>query len=58
MNHICSKHGAAFVLYALMDPWSTGIFQSWTDWSPSWKQIEEQIFKKNTARSNIVALYD
>jgi len=52
------KHGAAFVLYALMDAVVDRYFPVLDGLESQLEQIEEQIFKKNTARSNIVALYD
>ena len=52
------KHGAAFVLYALMDAVVDRYFPVLDALESKLEQIEEQIFKKNTARSNIQALYD
>ena len=51
------KHGAAFVLYALMDAVVDRYFPVLDALESKLEQIEEQIFKKNTARSNIEALY-
>jgi len=51
------KHGAAFVLYALMDAVVDRYFPVLDTLESKLEQIEEQIFKKNTARSNIQALY-
>jgi len=51
------KHGAAFVLYALMDAVVDRYFPVLDALESKLEQIEEQIFKKNTARSNIQALY-
>ena len=51
------KHGAAFVLYALMDAVVDRYFPVLDALESKLEQIEEQIFKRNTARSNIQALY-
>ena len=51
------KHGAAFVLYALMDAVVDRYFPVLDTLESKLEKIEEQIFKKNTARSNIQALY-
>jgi magnesium transporter len=51
------KHGAAFVLYALMDAVVDRYFPVLDALESKLEQIEEQIFKRNTARSNIEALY-
>jgi magnesium transporter len=51
------KHGAAFVLYALMDAVVDRYFPVLDALESKLEQVEEQIFKKNTARSNIQALY-
>jgi magnesium transporter len=52
------KHGSAFVLYALMDAVVDRYFPVLDALESKLEQIEEQIFKENTARSNIRALYD
>ena len=52
------KHGSAFVLYALMDAVVDRYFPVLDALESKLEQIEEQIFKRNTARSNIQALYD
>jgi magnesium transporter len=51
------KHGAAFVLYALMDAVVDRYFPVLDALEGELERIEEQIFKQNTARSNIEALY-
>jgi len=51
------KHGAAFVLYALMDAVVDRYFPVLDALQSELERIEEQIFKQNTARSNIEALY-
>ena len=50
------KHGAAYVFYALMDAVVDRYFPI-LDALESEQKIEEQIFLRNTARSNIEALY-
>ena len=51
------KHGAAFVLYALMDAVVDRYFPVMDVLETELERIEDQIFKSNTARSNIEALY-
>jgi magnesium transporter len=51
------RHGAAFVLYALMDAVVDRYFPVLNAIEARLEQIEERIFKRNTARSNIEALY-
>jgi magnesium transporter len=51
------KNGAAFVLYALMDAVVDRYFPVLSAVEAELEQIEERIFKRNTARSNIEALY-
>jgi magnesium transporter len=51
------KHGAAFVLYALIDTVVDRYFPVIDGLESELERIEEQIFKRNTARSNIEALY-
>lgn len=51
------KHGSAFVLYALMDTVVDRYFPVLDDLESELEAIEEQIFKLNTARSNIESLY-
>jgi magnesium transporter len=51
------KHGSAFVLYALMDAVVDRYFPVISAIEAELEQIEERIFKRNTARSNIEALY-
>ena len=51
------KHGATFVLYALMDAVVDRYFPVLDALESGLEQIEEQIFKRNTARFNIEALY-
>jgi magnesium transporter len=52
------KHGAAYVFYALMDTVVDRYFPILDALESKLETIEEQIFKRNTARSNIEALYD
>lgn len=51
------KHGAGFVLYALMDTVVDRYFPILDSMESELEQIEEQIFVRNAARSNIEALY-
>jgi magnesium transporter len=51
------KHGAAYVLYALMDTVVDRYFPILDALESELEKIEEQIFLRNTARSNIEALY-
>jgi len=51
------KHGAGFVLYALMDTVVDRYFPILDTMESELEQIEEQIFVRNAARSNIEALY-
>jgi magnesium transporter len=51
------KHGAAFVLYALIDAVVDRYFPVMNVLETELERIEDQIFKRNTARSNIEALY-
>jgi magnesium transporter len=51
------KNGSAFVLYALMDAVVDRYFPVLGALEAELEQIEERIFKRNTARSNIEALY-
>jgi magnesium transporter len=51
------KHGAAFVLYALMDAVVDRYFPVVDALETELERIEDQIFKRDTARSNIEALY-
>ena len=51
------KHGAAYVFYALMDAVVDRYFPILDALESELEQIEEQIFMRNTARSNIEALY-
>jgi magnesium transporter len=51
------KHGAAYVLYALMDKVVDRYFPVLEGLETELESIEEQIFVRNTARSNIEALY-
>jgi magnesium transporter len=51
------KHGAAFVLYALMDAVVDRYFPVMDALETELERIEDQIFTRNTARSNIEALY-
>jgi magnesium transporter len=52
------KHGAAYVFYALMDTVVDRYFPILDALESKLEAIEEQIFLRNTARSNIEALYD
>src|SRR3984893_12552466 len=51
------KHGAAYVLYALTDAVVDRYFPVLDALESELEKIEEQIFVRNTARSNIEALY-
>src|SRR6266567_6520141 len=51
------KHGSAYVLYALMDAVVDRYFPILDGLESELEQIEEQIFLRNTARSNIESLY-
>jgi magnesium transporter len=51
------KHGAAYVFYALIDTVVDRYFPILDTLESELEQIEEQIFLRNTARSNIEALY-
>ncbi len=51
------KHGSAYVLYALMDTVVDRYFPILDALESELEKIEEQIFLRNTARSNIEALY-
>lgn len=51
------KHGAAYVFYALMDAVVDRYFPILDALESELEQIEEHIFLRNTARSNIEALY-
>jgi magnesium transporter len=51
------KHGAAYVFYALMDTVVDRYFPILDTLESELEKIEEQIFLRNTARSNIEALY-
>jgi len=51
------QHGAGFVLYALMDTVVDRYFPILDSMESELEQIEEQIFVRNAARSNIEALY-
>ena len=51
------KHGAAYVFYALMDSVVDRYFPILDALESELEKIEEQIFLRNTARSNIEALY-
>jgi magnesium transporter len=51
------KHGAAYVFYALMDTVVDRYFPILDALESKLEKIEEQIFLRNTARSNIEALY-
>ena len=51
------KNGSAFVLYALMDAVVDRYFPVLGAIEKELEQIEERIFMRNTARSNIEALY-
>jgi len=52
------KHGAGFVLYALMDAVVDRYFPIIDALESELETIEEQIFVKNTAKANIERLYD
>jgi magnesium transporter len=52
------KHGAAYVLYALMDKVVDRYFPVLETLETELEAVEEQIFVRNAARSNIEALYD
>jgi magnesium transporter len=52
------QHGAAYVLYALMDKVVDRYFPVVEQLESELEMIEEQIFVKNQARPNIEALYD
>ncbi|HTT13216.1 MAG TPA: magnesium/cobalt transporter CorA [Burkholderiaceae bacterium] len=52
------KNGSAFVLYALMDAVVDRYFPVLSAIEAELEKIEERIFLRNTARSNIEALYD
>jgi len=52
------KHGAAYVFYALIDKVVDRYFPVLDQLETELETIEEQIFVKNKARSNIEALYD
>ena len=51
------KYGAGFVLYALMDTVVDRYFPILDSMESELEQIEEQIFVRNAARSNIESLY-
>ncbi len=51
------RHGSAYVLYALMDNVVDRYFPIVDALESELEEIEEQIFVRNTARSNIEALY-
>jgi len=51
------KYGAGFVLYALMDTVVDRYFPILDNMESELEQIEEQIFVRNAARSNIESLY-
>ncbi len=51
------KHGSAYVFYALMDAVVDRYFPVLDALESELEQIEEQIFVRNAARSNIEALY-
>jgi magnesium transporter len=51
------KHGSAYVFYALMDTVVDRYFPILDTLESKLEMIEEQIFLRNTARSNIEALY-
>jgi magnesium transporter len=51
------KHGAAYVFYALMDTVVDRYFPILDALESKLEKIDEQIFLRNTARSNIEALY-
>ena len=52
------KHGAAYVFYALMDKVVDRYFPILEGLESELEKVEEQIFVRNAARSNIEALYD
>ena len=52
------RHGAAYVFYALMDKVVDRYFPILETLETELETIEEQIFVRNAARSNIEALYD
>jgi magnesium transporter len=52
------RHGAAYVFYALMDTVVDRYFPILDALESELETIEDQIFLRNTARSNIEALYD
>ena len=52
------RHGAAYVFYALMDTVVDRYFPILDALESELEKIEDQIFLRNTARSNIEALYD
>lgn len=52
------SHGAGFVLYALMDAVVDRYFPIMDRLETELEEIEDQIFAKGTARSNIERLYD
>jgi magnesium transporter len=52
------KHGAAYVFYALLDKVVDRYFPILDQLETELETIEEQIFVKNQARSNIESLYD
>lgn len=52
------KHGAGFVFYALMDAVVDRYFPIMDRLESELEKIEEQIFDKGTARTNIQRLYD
>jgi magnesium transporter len=52
------RHGAAYVFYALMDKVVDRYFPVLDALETELETVEEQIFVKNAARSNIEALYD
>ena len=52
------KHGAGFVFYALMDTVVDRYFPIMDQMESELEEIEEQIFAKGTARTNIERLYD
>src|SRR2546427_2336637 len=51
------KHGASFVFYALVDAIVDRYFPVIDEMESALERIEEHIFVRNTARSNIEALY-
>ncbi|SFN09495.1 magnesium transporter [Formivibrio citricus] len=52
------RHGSGFVLYALMDAVVDRYFPLMDQLESELEEIEEQIFSKNAARSNIERLYE